>query len=101
MWPSFALGTVYGGDIYFASTTTICLILAFGFSESGIGTSIASGAEMDSTLKYDQPDLMRTQSPPPYADFQRSHALHSGTEREFGKPRVMNLAVHVEEMTDV
>ncbi|XP_060600223.1 pleckstrin homology domain-containing family G member 4B-like isoform X2 [Ruditapes philippinarum] len=75
--------------------------LTFMSTESGIGTSIASGADMDSTLKFDNSDLMRAQSPPPYADFQRSHIGNSGMDRECGKSRVINLPSHAEEMTDV
>ncbi|XP_053401471.1 uncharacterized protein LOC123550592 isoform X2 [Mercenaria mercenaria] len=75
--------------------------LTFMSTESGIGTSIASGADMDSTLKFEGSDLMRAQSPPPYADFQRSHAGNAGIDREFGRSRVINLPSHAEEMTDV
>lgn len=78
----------------------ICVFF-YLLTESGIGTSIASGADMDSTLKYDGSDLMRAQSPPPYADFQRSHLGNSGIDREFGRSRVINLPSHAEEMTDV
>ncbi|KAL4234273.1 Pleckstrin y domain containing [Mactra antiquata] len=73
--------------------------LTFMSSESGIGTSIASGADIDST-KIDLADFSRAQSPPPYADFQRPHSAHI-LDREFGKPRIMNLPSHAEEMTDV
>ncbi|XP_052232622.1 pleckstrin homology domain-containing family G member 4B-like isoform X3 [Dreissena polymorpha] len=74
--------------------------LTFMSSESGIGTSIASGADFEPTLKGDLSDLYRTQSPPPY-DFNGTHPLQMNSEREFGKPRVINLPSHAEEVTDI
>ncbi|WAR11305.1 PKHG4-like protein [Mya arenaria] len=65
--------------------------------KSGIGTSITSGGEADTTLKCETSDMYRAQSPPPY-DFR---SPPPPGDREFGKPRLINLPSHAEEATDV
>ncbi|XP_052816340.1 uncharacterized protein LOC128242930 isoform X3 [Mya arenaria] len=70
---------------------------SFMSTESGIGTSITSGGEADTTLKCETSDMYRAQSPPPY-DFR---SPPPPGDREFGKPRLINLPSHAEEATDV
>ena len=71
------------------------------FSESGIGTSIASGQDIDSTLKFET-ELSRTQSPIRYADYGQPAVMgHQTMERECLKPKIMNMPTHTEEVTDV
>lgn len=78
---------------------------SFMSTESGIGTSIASGADMDadtSRMNSPPPSYLEATRPPLQPPKQPQTVLtHQGLDRDCVRHRIMNLPSHSEEVTDV